>query len=66
MEYKKNHPNTFDESLNKRGDVQRSKFFFGARYLWTEEHKKDPDHLIASGVRLDVPTAPKWMLDMED
>jgi hypothetical protein len=48
-------------TFNKGGGLKRTKFFFGARYLWTKEQLAAPDAHIAKGVRVDVPPAPKWV-----
>ncbi|KAL4516576.1 hypothetical protein Ndes2526B_g05164 [Nannochloris sp. 'desiccata'] len=48
-------------TLNKGGGLKRTKFFFGARYLWTREQLAAPDAHVAKGVRVDVPPAPKWV-----
>ena len=39
----------------------RTKFFFGARYLWTEEQLASPSAREAAGVRTDVPLPPRWV-----
>jgi hypothetical protein len=55
-------PTTCSHStLNKSGGLKRTKFFFGARYLWTREQLAAPDAHVAKGVRVDVPPAPKWV-----
>jgi hypothetical protein len=49
-------------TLNKGGGgLKRTKFFFGARYLWTREQLAAPDAHVAKGIRVDVPPAPKWI-----
>ncbi|BDA45580.1 probable RNA demethylase ALKBH5 at C-terminar half [Coccomyxa sp. Obi] len=51
----------FHETRGRGGALKRTKFFFGARYLWTAEQTADVASRQAGGVRLDVPHAPKWM-----
>ncbi|KAK9904144.1 hypothetical protein WJX75_005380 [Coccomyxa subellipsoidea] len=51
----------FHETRGRGGGLKRTKFFFGARYLWTAEQAADPASRQAGGVRLDVPHAPTWM-----
>ena len=41
--------------------VKRTKFFFGARYLWTREQLGEAEARVAGGVRVDVPPPPTWM-----
>lgn len=48
-------------TFNKGGGLKRTKFFFGARYLWTKEQLGAPDAHVANGVRVDVPAPPKWV-----
>ncbi|CAL8470831.1 g10373 [Coccomyxa elongata] len=54
-------PTCFHETRGRGGALKRTKFFFGARYLWTAEQTSDVASRQAGGVRLDVPHAPKWM-----
>lgn len=51
----------FHTTQGKGGGLKRTKFFFGARYLWTREQLSGPDAGVAMGVRADVPDVPKWM-----
>ncbi|GMH40289.1 hypothetical protein BSKO_08193 [Bryopsis sp. KO-2023] len=54
----------FHESVGRGGNLKRTKFFFGARYLWTRDQLADPNAKRASGVRVDVPKNPRWMEEM--
>ncbi|KAK3266324.1 hypothetical protein CYMTET_25048 [Cymbomonas tetramitiformis] len=53
------HAESFHQS-GSRDRVKRTKFFFGARYLWTREQLEDRDASKAAGVRVDVPEPPSW------
>ena len=47
-----------------KGICTRTKYFFGARYLWTKEQiAGDSDAAVAHGVRTDVSAAPQWLHD---
>ena len=48
-------------SAGKNGAHKRTKFFFGARYLWTRDQMKQPTAKQAHGIRVDVPSPPQWM-----
>ena len=48
-------------TFGKGGGLKRTKYFFGARYLWTKEQLSAPDAHIAKGIRVDVPVAPQWV-----
>lgn len=54
-------PECFHPTIGKNGALKRTKYFFGARYLWTREQLADPDACVAKGVRVDVPPNPVWM-----
>jgi hypothetical protein len=41
--------------------ITRTKTFFGARYMWTSEQKKDSECERAKGIRVDVPPVPEWI-----
>lgn len=41
--------------------LKRTKFFFGARYLWQDEQLKEKHSNVAGGVRVDVSQPPEWM-----
>ena len=43
------------------GTIKRTKFFFGARYLWKKEQLAEPRARIAAGVRIDVPPPPRGL-----
>lgn len=45
----------------KSGTQKRTKFFFGARYLWTRDQMRQPAAKQAHGIRVDVPAPPEWM-----
>lgn len=51
----------FHETIGRGGNLKRTKYFFGARYMWTRDQMSDPNSKRAGGVRLDVPACPKWM-----
>lgn len=51
----------YHDTLGRGGNLKRTKYFFGARYLWTKEQLSDPTSKRANGVRMDVPTRPSWM-----
>ena len=40
---------------------QRTKYFFGARYLWKEEQLDEMFSNVAGGIRVDVSGPPAWM-----
>lgn len=54
-------PECYHPTIGKNGALKRTKYFFGARYLWTKEQLAEPDACIAKGVRVDVPPNPLWM-----
>jgi hypothetical protein len=54
-------PACFQATHTQGGGLKRTKFFFGARYLWTHEQLAAPDAHVARGVRVDVPAVPGWM-----
>ena len=55
-------PECFHVTQGKCGSPKRTKFFFGARYLWTREQMTDTATARrAHGVRVDVPAPPSWM-----
>lgn len=54
----------FHSSFGKGGTLKRTKFFFGARYLWTREQLSSPHAAVALGVRVDVPPPPPWTKDL--
>lgn len=41
--------------------IKRTKFFFGARYMWTKKQLSEPNSYVAAGIRTDVSGAPYWM-----
>ncbi|KAI3425137.1 hypothetical protein D9Q98_008908 [Chlorella vulgaris] len=51
----------YHRTVARGGNLKRSKYFFGARYLWTRDQLAEPDSKVAGGVRIDVPTCPAWM-----
>lgn len=51
----------YHDSVTKNGLLKRTKFFFGARYLWSRKQILEPYAKIARGVRVDVPEVPHWM-----
>ena len=52
----------FHVTAGKAGVPKRTKFFFGARYLWTREQMSSiAAARRAHGVRVDVPAPPAWM-----
>ena len=55
-------PACYHVTAGRGGLPKRTKFFFGARYLWTREQMS---HAAAAkrahGVRGDVPPSPAWM-----
>ena len=53
----------YHDSTSKSGNIKRTKFFFGARYLWTRHQMADSYAKVARGVRVDVPDIPHWVLD---
>jgi hypothetical protein len=44
--------------------VKRTKFFFGARYIWSRQQLSDPHSMVAAGIRVDVSEPPKWTKDL--
>ena len=54
-------PECFHPTIGKNGTLKRTKYFFGARYLWTKEQLAEKDASMARGVRVDVPPNPLWM-----
>eukprot|EP00210_Caulerpa_lentillifera_P001116 g1077.t1 len=57
-------PECFHPTIGRSGGLKRTKYFFGARYLWTKEQLADPNSHVACGVRVDVPSNPAWMKDL--
>lgn len=52
----------FHVTAGKSGSPKRTKFFFGARYLWTREQMSSiASARRAHGVRVDVPAVPSWI-----
>jgi len=51
----------FHTTASKSGGLKRTKYFFGARYLWTRDQLSAADSKVAGGVRADVPAVPQWM-----
>eukprot|EP00941_MAST-03F_sp_MAST-3F-sp1_P001295 g1295.t1 len=43
--------------------LRRTKYFFGARYLWTKRDASIPGCKKAGGIRVDVPRKPRWMVE---
>eukprot|EP01016_Furgasonia_blochmanni_P042581 TRINITY_DN5663_c0_g1_i5.p1 TRINITY_DN5663_c0_g1~~TRINITY_DN5663_c0_g1_i5.p1 ORF type:complete len:831 (+),score=111.95 TRINITY_DN5663_c0_g1_i5:560-3052(+) len=41
--------------------VKRTKFFFGARYMWSKVQLSEPHSHVGAGVRVDVSEPPAWM-----
>ena len=41
--------------------IKRTKFFFGARYMWTKKQLAEPNSYVAAGIRKDVSPPPNWM-----
>lgn len=54
-------PNTAQPTFGKGEKLLRTKFFFGARYLWTECQLAEKQSSIAGGVRVDVSAPPHWV-----
>lgn len=54
-------PACFCTSAGKSGAHKRTKFFFGARYLWTRDQMQQHAAKRAHGIRVDVPRPPQWM-----
>lgn len=54
-------PECFHPTIGKNGSLKRTKYFFGARYLWTKEQLAEREACVAKGVRVDVPANPLWM-----
>lgn len=48
-------------TLGRGGLLKRTKFFFGARYLWTRDQLACAAASRARGVRADVPPPPSWI-----
>jgi len=44
--------------------VRRTKFFFGARYMWSKLQLSEPHSMVAAGVRTDVSQPPNWMREL--
>lgn len=45
----------------KGNQIKRTKFFFGARYMWSAVQLSEPHSNIASGIRTDVTDIPDWI-----
>lgn len=45
----------------KKRRLVRTKFFFGYRYMWTNEQLSEPMSHVAAGVRCDVSQPPLWI-----
>ncbi|KAK9802889.1 hypothetical protein WJX73_002092 [Symbiochloris irregularis] len=56
----------FHTTVNRAGNPKRTKFFFGARYLWTHEQLSGGAARIAGGVRTDVPPPRPWMKEQAE
>lgn len=41
--------------------VRRTKFFFGARYMWTRQQLSEPHSMVGAGIRVDVSDRPRWI-----
>ena len=41
--------------------VRRTKFFFGARYMWSRGQLSEPFSFVGAGVRTDVSEPPAWL-----
>lgn len=55
-------PECYHVTAGKSGSAKRTKFFFGARYLWTREQMSSiASARRAHGVRVDVPAIPPWV-----
>ena len=54
----------YHETASKKGQLKRTKYFFGSRYLWSREQLKSPFAKVAGGIRHDVPKPPSWMTSM--
>lgn len=55
-------PECFHVTAGRSGSAKRTKFFFGARYLWTREQMSSiATARRAHGVRVDVPAIPSWV-----
>ncbi|KAK9833612.1 hypothetical protein WJX74_000510 [Apatococcus lobatus] len=48
-------------TLGRGGLPRRTKFFFGARYLWTRDQLASAAASHARGIRADVPPPPSWI-----
>lgn len=44
--------------------VRRTKFFFGARYMWSKLQLSEPHSRVGAGIRVDVSEPPRWMKDL--
>jgi len=44
--------------------VRRTKFFFGARYMWTRQQLSEAHSMVGAGIRVDVTQIPQWMKDI--
>lgn len=51
----------FHHTTKSNRGITRTKTFFGARYMWTSEQKKDSECERAKGIRVDVPPVPEWI-----
>ena len=54
-------PECWHTTLGKGGLPKRTKFFFGARYLWTRDQLASAAASRARGIRADVPQPPAWI-----
>ena len=54
-------PECWHATVGRGGQPKRTKFFFGARYLWTREQLASVAASRARGVRADVPGPPSWI-----
>ena len=52
--------NTGQPSLGAK-NIKRTKFFFGARYIWHAQQLTDPYSNVAGGVRVDTSQVPLWV-----
>lgn len=52
--------NTGQSSLGAK-NIKRTKFFFGARYIWHAQQLIDSHSNVAGGVRVDTSEIPLWM-----
>ena len=56
----------YHTTVTKSGGLKRTKYFFGARYLWTREQISSADSHVAGGVRVDVPAVQNWMKEFAE